>query len=64
MKKKKINTDYGKIQSVSGYKKVNTCHAHDVLVARYVAEISIAEESQLKSLEHASRGMFVLHLAG
>jgi len=64
MKKKKINTAYGKIQSISGYKKVNTCHAHDILVARYVAEISIAEESRLKSQEHASTCMFVLHLAG
>ena len=64
MKKKKINTAYGNIQSISGYKKINTCHAHDVLVARYVAEILIAEESRLKLLEHASRGMFVLHLAG
>jgi len=64
MKKKKINAAYGKIQSISGYKKVNTCHAHDVLVARYIAEISMAEEFRLKSQEHASRGMFVLHLAG
>ena len=64
MKKKKINAAYGKIQSISGYKNVNTCHAHDVLVARYVAEISIAEESRLKSQEHSGTGMFVLHLAG
>ena len=64
MKKKKINTAYGNIQSISGYKKVNTCHAHDVIVARYVAEISIAEESRLKSQEHANTGMFILHLGG
>jgi len=64
MKKKKINTAYGKIQIISGYKKVNTCHAHDVIVARYVAEISIAEESRLKSHQTANTGMFVLHLAG
>jgi len=64
MKKKKINTAYGNIQSISGYKKVKTCHAHDLLVARYVAEISIAEESRIKLQEHASTGMFVLHLAG
>ena len=64
MKKKKINTAYGNIQSISGYKKVNTCHAHDVLVARYVAEISIAEESRLKSNENVSDTLFILHLAG
>ena len=64
MKKTKINTAYGKIQIISGYKKVNTCHALDVLVARYVAEISIAEESRLKSHQTANTGMFVLHLAG
>jgi len=64
MKKKKINTAYGKIQSISGYKKVNTCHAHDVIVARYVAEISIAEESRLKSHQNTNTGMFILHLAG
>jgi len=64
MKKKKINTAYSKIQSISGCKKVNTCHAQDVLVARYVAEISMAEESRLKSQEHAYASLFILHLAG
>jgi len=64
MKKKKINTAYGKIQSISGYQKVNTCSAHDVLVARYVAEISIVEECRLKSNKHANTGMLILHLAG
>ena len=64
MKKKKINAAYGKIQSNSGYKKVNTSQAHDVLVARYVAEISIVEESRLKSNKNANTGMFILHLAG
>ena len=64
MKKKKINTAYGKIQSISGYKKVNTCHAHDVLVTGYIAEISMAEESRLKSNENVSDTLFILHLAG
>ena len=64
MKKKKINTAHGKIQSISAYKKGNTCLAYDILVARYVAEISIAEESRLKSHQTANTGMFVLHLAG
>jgi len=64
MKKKKINAGNGKIQSISGYKKVNTCHAHDVIVARYVAEISMAEESRLKSHQNTNTGMFILHLAG
>ena len=64
MKKKKISTAYGKIQSISGYQKVNTCHIHDVLIARYVAEISMAEEARLKSQEHAYASLFILHLAG
>jgi len=64
MKKKKINTAYGKIQSISAYKKGNTCLAYDILVARYLAEISIAKESRLKFQEHISTGMFVLHLGG
>jgi len=62
MKKKKINTANGKIQSISGYQKVNTCSAHDVFVARDVAEISIAEESRLKSNNNI--GTFILHLTG
>jgi len=64
MKKKKNNTSYGKIQSISGYQKVNTCSADDVLVARYVAEISMAEQSRLKSNKNANTGMFILHLTG
>ena len=64
MKKKKITTGDGKIQSNSGYKKVNTSQTHDVLVARYVAEISIVEESRLKSQKRANTGMLILHLAG
>jgi len=64
MKKKKTNTAYGKIQSISGYKKVNACHSNYVLVALYVAEVSMAEEFRLKSQEHTNSGTFILHLTG
>ena len=64
MKKKKINTAYGNIQSISGYKKVNPRYAEDVLVACYIAVISNVKQSRLKSHKNLNKRLFILRLAG